>query len=84
MKLLYAPNAASLGFAEHQGSFLVGVAAALKSETNGKLGFVGGIDSPLIQKFEAGFVAGAKSVNPEIFWSMYNMQNILVMRQKGN
>ncbi|AXI09137.1 BMP family ABC transporter substrate-binding protein [Oceanobacillus sp. 143] len=60
-----APNAASLGFAEHQGSFLVGVAAALKSET-GKLGFVGGIDSPLIQKFEAGFTAGAKSVNPDI------------------
>ncbi|RDW19538.1 BMP family ABC transporter substrate-binding protein [Oceanobacillus arenosus] len=60
-----APNAASVAFAEHQGSFLVGVAAAMKSET-GKLGFVGGIDSPLIAKFEAGFVAGAKSVNPDI------------------
>ncbi|WP_026906179.1 BMP family lipoprotein [Paucisalibacillus globulus] len=60
-----APNAASITFKEHEGSFLVGVAAALKTKTN-KLGFVGGMDSPLINKFEAGFIAGAKSINPDI------------------
>ena len=58
-------NTVSITFKEHQGSFLVGVAAAMKTETD-KLGFVGGIDSPLINKFEAGFIAGAKSVNPDI------------------
>src|SRR5690606_21232966 len=60
-----ADNAVSITFKEHQGSFLVGVAAALKTKTN-KLGFVGGVDSPLINKFEVGFIAGAKSVNPDI------------------
>ncbi len=58
-------NVASITFAEHEGSFLVGVAAAMKTETD-KLGFIGGVDSDLINKFEAGFVAGAKSVNPDI------------------
>lgn len=60
-----APNVASIMFKEHEGSFLVGVAAAMKTETN-KVGFVGGIDSPLINKFESGFIAGVKSVNPDI------------------
>ncbi|SER19544.1 nucleoside-binding protein [Gracilibacillus ureilyticus] len=60
-----APNAVSITFKEHQGSFLVGVAAAMKTTTN-KIGFVGGVDSPLIKKFESGFIAGAKSVNPDI------------------
>ncbi|WP_277679907.1 BMP family lipoprotein [Gracilibacillus dipsosauri] len=60
-----APNATSITFKEHQGSFLVGVAAALKTESD-KIGFVGGVDSPLINKFESGFIAGAKSVNPDI------------------
>ncbi|SHF95967.1 BMP family lipoprotein [Ornithinibacillus halophilus] len=60
-----APNAASITFKEHQGSFLVGVAAALKTKTN-KVGFVGGIESPLIKKFESGFIAGVKSINPDI------------------
>ncbi|MFB1049514.1 BMP family protein [Paraliobacillus sp. JSM ZJ581] len=58
-------NIASITFAEHQGSFLVGVAAAMKSET-GKVGFIGGEESDLIKKFEAGFVAGVASVDPEI------------------
>src|SRR4051812_14836929 len=58
-----APNVASLKFAEEQGSYLVGAAAALTSKT-GKLGFIGGVQTPLIQKFEAGFVAGAKKINP--------------------
>jgi basic membrane protein A len=58
-------NVASLVFAEEQGSFLVGAAAALKSET-GHIGFVGGVETPLIQKFQAGYEAGAKEVNPDI------------------
>ncbi|SEP59060.1 BMP family lipoprotein [Piscibacillus halophilus] len=58
-------NIASVTFKEHQGSFLVGVAAALKTETD-KVGFVGGMDSPLINKFEVGFEAGVKSVDPTI------------------
>jgi basic membrane protein A and related proteins len=60
-----APNVASLTFAEEQGSFLVGAAAAMKS-TTGKIGFVGGVEVDLIKKFEAGFEAGAKAVNPDI------------------
>ncbi|WP_036832277.1 BMP family lipoprotein [Pontibacillus litoralis] len=58
-------NIASITFKEHQGSFLVGVAAALKTETD-KVGFVGATESELIEKFEAGFTAGAKSVNKDI------------------
>ncbi len=58
-------NVAYLGFAEQEGSFLVGAAAALKSE-NGHVGFVGGVNNDLIKKFEAGFAAGAKEVNPDI------------------
>ena len=57
-------NIAQLVFAEEEGSFLVGAAAALKSKS-GKLGFVGGMDTPLINKFEKGFEAGAKEVNPD-------------------
>lgn len=59
------PNVASITFAEHEGSFLVGVAAALKTQTN-KIGFIGGVDSPVIQKFEAGFRAGVHAIDPEI------------------
>ncbi len=59
-----APNVASLVFAEEQGSFLVGAAAALKSQT-GKIGFIGGVEIDLIKKFQAGFEAGVKAVNPD-------------------
>lgn len=59
------PNVAGLVFAEHEGSFLVGVAAALKTQT-GKVGFIGGVNIPLIQKFEAGYVAGVAAVDPGI------------------
>lgn len=58
-------NVAQLTFKEHEGSFLVGAAAALKSKS-GKIGFIGGTEVPLIQKFEAGYVAGAKHINPDI------------------
>jgi basic membrane protein A len=59
------PNVASLVFAEEQGSFLVGAAAALKTESD-HIGFIGGVETPLIQKFEAGYEAGAQTVNPDI------------------
>jgi basic membrane protein A len=60
-----ADNLTGLLFAENEGSFLAGVAAALKTETN-HIGFVGGVDTELIHKFEAGYVAGAKAVKPDI------------------
>jgi basic membrane protein A len=60
-----ADNLTGLLFAENEGSFLAGVAAALKTETN-HIGFVGGVDTQLIHKFEAGYVAGAKAVKPDI------------------
>ncbi len=59
-----APNVRSMVFAEQQGSFLVGAAAACASPS-GKLGFIGGVENDLIKKFEAGYVAGAKAVNPD-------------------
>jgi basic membrane protein A len=57
-------NLAALKFREEQGSFLVGALAALVGKSK-KLGFVGGMDSPLIQKFEAGYRAGVKQVCPD-------------------
>ena len=57
-------NVAYLGFAENEGSFLVGVAAGLKTQAD-HVGFVGGVHNDLIKKFEAGFVAGVKAANPQ-------------------
>ncbi len=57
-------NVRNILFAEHQGSFLVGVAAACASKS-GKIGFIGGVNVPSIQKFQAGFQAGVKAVNPD-------------------
>ena len=62
---LDAPNIRQYSFKEQEGSYLVGVAAAMKSET-GTVGFVGGMDIPLIHKFACGYVQGVKSVNPDI------------------
>ncbi len=59
------PNVQSVVFKEHEGSFLVGMAAAMASKT-GKLGFVGGMDIPLIRKFALGYEEGARYVNPKI------------------
>jgi basic membrane protein A len=60
------PNIADLTFKEEEGSYLVGIAAAMASES-GILGFLGGQEGTgLIEKFEAGFIAGARSVNPDI------------------
>lgn len=58
-------NVASLVFREHEGSFLVGMIAASKSKT-GVLGFVGGMDIPLIHRFATGYEEGARYVNPNI------------------
>jgi len=59
------PNVQSIVFKEHEGSFLVGMAAAMASKS-GKIGFVGGMDIPLIRKFALGYEEGAKYVNPKI------------------
>jgi basic membrane protein A len=65
------PNVQSINFREQESSFLCGMAAALASKT-GKIGFVGGMDIPLIRKFALGYVEGAKYVNPgiEVFQNM--------------
>ena len=65
------PNVRSVVFNEHEGSYLVGVLAALASES-GKVGFVGGMDIPLIRKFACGYVQGVKDTNPdaEVFQNM--------------
>ncbi len=61
-------NVKSLLFEEHEGSFLVGAIAAMKSKT-GKVGFIGGMDIPLIRRFATGYSAGAKYVNPKVIVS---------------
>jgi len=68
---LDSPNLRQYAFKEHEGSYLVGVAAATASQTN-KVGFVGGMDIPLISRFACGYVGGVKSVaaNAEIFQNM--------------
>ena len=65
------PHVQSINFREQESSFLCGMAAALASKT-GKVGFVGGMDIPLIRKFALGYVEGAKFVNPsaEVFQNM--------------
>jgi basic membrane protein A and related proteins len=59
------PNVESVVFKEQEGSFLVGMMAALASKT-GKVGFVGGMDIPLIRKFQCGYEQGAKHANPKV------------------
>ena len=60
-----APNVQGIVFKEEEGSYLVGLAAAMTTKT-GKIGFIGGVNTPLIAKFEAGYIAGAKAINPKI------------------
>ena len=57
-------NVTSVNYKSNEGSFLVGAIAALKSESN-KIGYIGGADVPLLQEFEAGYVAGIHTVNPD-------------------
>ena len=58
-------NIQQIAFREHEGSYLVGIIAAMKSKS-GVIGFVGGMDIPLIRRFHGGYEQGAKSVNPNI------------------
>uniref|UniRef100_UPI004047FB63 BMP family lipoprotein n=1 Tax=Yoonia sp. TaxID=2212373 RepID=UPI004047FB63 len=60
-----APNVRSVVFAEEQGSYLVGMAAAMASKT-GTIGFIGGMDIPLIRNFACGYAQGAKAANADI------------------
>jgi basic membrane protein A len=60
-----APNVLSLMFEEHEGAYIIGAIAAMTSKT-GKIGFVGGMDVPLIRRFEMGYEAGAKKIKPQI------------------
>ncbi|MEJ2579386.1 MAG: BMP family ABC transporter substrate-binding protein [Kineosporiaceae bacterium] len=60
-----AANVANLTFAENEGSYLVGAIAAQASKS-GTIGYIGGVNVPLLQKFQAGYEAGAKAVNPNI------------------
>lgn len=57
------PNVRSIIFAEHEGSYLVGLMAAMASKSD-TVGFIGGMDIPLIRKFACGYVQGVKAVNP--------------------
>jgi basic membrane protein A and related proteins len=59
------PNVQSLLFKEHEGSYVVGAMAALVSKS-GKVGFVGGMDIPLIRKFQCGYEQGAKATSPKV------------------
>ena len=59
------PNVQSIIFREHEGSFVVGILAAMAAES-GKIGFVGGMDVPLIRRFACGYVLGARHANPDI------------------
>ncbi|MEW9526970.1 BMP family protein [Microbispora sp. NPDC049125] len=63
--LASGPNISNLLFAEEQGSFLVGAAAAMRTRT-GQVGFVGGVESALVKKFEVGYRQGVRFVNPKI------------------
>ena len=62
--VLDIPNVASVNYKSNEGSFLVGAIAALKSES-GKIGYIGGVDVPLLREFEAGYVAGIQAINPD-------------------
>ncbi|MEM1233135.1 MAG: BMP family ABC transporter substrate-binding protein [Pseudomonadota bacterium] len=59
-----APNVRSVVFNEHEGSYLVGMMAAMATESN-TVGFIGGMDIPLIRKFACGYAQGVKAVNPD-------------------
>ncbi|MDD7795251.1 BMP family lipoprotein [Clostridium sp. 'White wine YQ'] len=69
------PNVVSYTFKEQEGSFLMGVIAGKTTKTN-KVGFIGGKDEALINKFEAGFVAGVESVNPTAAADLLNRKNV--------
>ncbi|MDN4618894.1 BMP family ABC transporter substrate-binding protein [Paenibacillus sp. PsM32] len=59
------PNVASITFKEEEGSFLAGAVAAMASTSN-RIGFIGGVESPLLHKFQSGFEQGARSIDPNV------------------
>ena len=59
------PNVLAVSFKEHEGSYLVGALAALKSKTK-KLGFVGGVDVPLVRRFSCAYIQGARETDPNV------------------
>ncbi|WP_395003994.1 BMP family protein [Cypionkella sp.] len=59
------PNVLTIGFSEHEGSYLVGMMAAMASKT-GTVSFIGGMDIPLIRNFACGYAQGAKAVKPDV------------------
>jgi basic membrane protein A len=65
------PNVQSLSFQDEEGAFLMGIIAGKTTRTN-KIGFIGGQDIPLIKRFEAGFAAGVKAVNPRAAEGLIN------------
>lgn len=69
------PNVVSINFKANESSFLVGVIAG-KTTKSGKIGFIGGMDIPLIQNFEAGFDAGVMSVNPAAAADLLSRKNV--------
>ncbi len=62
--VLELPNVAAINYKANEGSFLVGAIAALKTESD-KIGYIGGADAPLLQEFEAGYIAGVQAVSPD-------------------
>jgi basic membrane protein A len=82
--VVVAPNVQSVVFKEQEGSYLVGVMAAKASKT-GKVGFVGGMDIPLIRKFECGYRQGVMSVNAsnEVFANMTGTTGVFQGRGRG-
>ena len=80
------PNVQSVVFKEHEGSFLVGVLAAKASKT-GKVGFVGGMDIPLIRKFQCGYEQGVKYFNKKglhAYLFYWNRLYICLVKQNKN
>jgi basic membrane protein A and related proteins len=69
------PNVQSIGFKEQEGSFLMGVIAGKMTKTN-KVGFIGGKDFELINRFEVGFAAGVKAVNPEAAEALISRKSV--------
>lgn len=74
------PNVKSVIFKEEEGSFLMGIIAGKMTKTN-KVGFIGGMESEIIERFEAGFIAGVKTVNEAAAEELLNKKNV---RYAGN
>jgi ABC transporter substrate-binding protein PnrA-like len=74
------PNVSYVSFAQNEGSFLVGAAAALESRT-GRIGFIGGMDIPMMHEFQAGYEAGARAVDPSIEVRSTDLSGVLGLQR---